>query len=46
MPGGAGLSLAGNEHKLSLGLAALLLITYTAAAATAGWVTTLRRDVA
>ena len=46
MPGGAGLSLAGNEHKLSLGLALLLLITYTAAAATAGWVTTLRRDVA
>jgi hypothetical protein len=46
MPGGAGLSLAGNEHKLSLGLAALLLITYTAAAAAAGWVTTLRRDVA
>ena len=46
MPGGAGLSLAGNEHKLSLGVAALLLITYTAAAATAGWVTTMRRDVA
>jgi hypothetical protein len=46
MPGGAGLSLAGNEHKLSLGVAALLLIIYTAAAATAGWVTTLRRDVA
>jgi hypothetical protein len=46
MPGGAGLSLAGNEHKLSLGLAALLLIIYTAAAAAAGWVTTLRRDVA
>jgi hypothetical protein len=45
MPGGAGLSLAGNEHKLSAGVAALLLITYTASAATAGWVTTLRRDV-
>jgi hypothetical protein len=46
MPGGAGLSLAGNEHKLSLGLAALILVTYTAAAAAAGWITTLRRDVA
>jgi hypothetical protein len=46
MPGGAGLSLAGNEHKLTLGVAALLLVTYTAAAAAAGWVTTLRRDVA
>lgn len=45
MPGGAGLSLAGNEHKLSLGVAAALLIAYTAAAAAAGWVTTLRRDV-
>ena len=46
MPGGAGLSVAGNEHRLSLGVAALLLVTYTAAAAAAGWVTTLRRDVA
>ena len=46
MPGGAGLSLAGNEHKLSLALAALLLVIYTAAAAAVGWVTTLRRDVA
>jgi hypothetical protein len=45
MPGGAGLSLAGNEHKLSLAIAAVLLIGYTAAAAAAGWVTTLRRDV-
>lgn len=45
MPGGAGLSLAGNEHKLSLAVAAVLLIGYTAAAAAAGWVTTLRRDV-
>jgi hypothetical protein len=45
MPGGAGLSLAGNEHKLSLGIAAVLLIAYTAAAATAGWITTQRRDV-
>jgi hypothetical protein len=46
MPGGAGLSLAGNAHKLSLGVAALILLTYTAAAAAAGWLTTLRRDVA
>src|SRR5262245_11597677 len=46
MPGGAGLSLAGNEHELSLGIAAILLIAYTSAAAAAGWVSTLRRDVA
>jgi ABC-2 type transport system permease protein len=45
MPGGAGLSLAGNEHKLSIGIAALLLFAYTATAAASGWVTTLRRDV-
>jgi hypothetical protein len=45
MPGGAGLSLAGNEHKLSVAVAAVLLIAYTAAAAAAGWVTTLHRDV-
>jgi ABC-2 type transport system permease protein len=46
MPGGAGLSLAGNEHKLSIAVAALLLVAYAAAASTAGWVATLRRDVA
>ena len=46
MPGGAGLSLAGNELELSIGDAALLHIAYTAAAAAAGWLTTLRRDVA
>jgi ABC-2 type transport system permease protein len=46
MPGGAGLSLAGNDHKLSIAVAALLLIAYTAVASAAGWVTTLRRDVA
>jgi ABC-type transport system involved in multi-copper enzyme maturation permease subunit len=45
MPGGVGLSLAGNEHKLSIAVAAVLLVTYTAAAAAAGWATTLRRDV-
>ena len=46
MPGGAGLSLAGNEHKLSIAVAALLLVAYAAAASTAGWIATLRRDVA
>jgi ABC-2 type transport system permease protein len=46
MPGGAGLSLAGNEHNLSIAVAALLLVAYAAAASTAGWVATLRRDVA
>jgi ABC-2 type transport system permease protein len=46
MPGGAGLSLAGNEHKLSIGIAALLLVVYAAAAGAAGWIATLRRDVA
>ena len=46
MPGGAGLSLAGNEHKLSIAVAGLLLIGYATAASAAGWLTTLRRDVA
>lgn len=46
MPGGAGLSLAGNEHRLSLAVAALLLLAYAAAAGAAGWAVTLRRDVA
>lgn len=46
MPGGAGLSLAGNEHKLSIGIAALLLVAYAVSAAASGWITTLRRDVA
>jgi ABC-2 type transport system permease protein len=46
MPGGAGLSLAGNEHKLSVTVAALLLATYAAIASAAGWLATLRRDVA
>ena len=45
MPGGVGLSLAGNEHKLSIAIAAVLLVTHTAAAAAAGWTATLRRDV-
>jgi hypothetical protein len=34
MPGGAGLSLAGNEHNLSIGVAAILLIAYTATKST------------
>ena len=46
MPGGAGLSLAGNNHQLSLAVAALLLLAYAAAASAAGWIATLRRDVA
>ena len=46
MPGGAGLSLAGNEHKLSIAAAALLLVLYAAAVSAAGWIGTLRRDVA
>jgi ABC-2 type transport system permease protein len=45
-PGGAGLSLAGNEHKLTTGAGALVLVGYAAAAAAAGWLATLRRDVA
>jgi ABC-2 type transport system permease protein len=45
MPGGAGLSLAGNEHKLSVVVAVVLLAAYAAVAAAAGWFTTLRRDV-
>jgi ABC-type transport system involved in multi-copper enzyme maturation permease subunit len=46
MPGGTGLALAGNEHKLSAGVAALLLILYATAAAAAGSIATVRRDVA
>ncbi len=44
-PGGAGLSLAGNEHKLSTAVGALVLVFYAATATAAGWVGTLRRDV-
>ncbi len=46
LPGGLGLALAGNDTKLSAAVAALLLILYAAAASAAGWVATLRRDVA
>jgi ABC-2 type transport system permease protein len=45
MPGGAGLSLAGNSEELSAAVAALLLVLYAAAAAAGGWRATLRRDV-
>ncbi len=46
LPGGLGLALAGNDTKLSAAVAALLLILYATAASAAGWVATLRRDVA
>jgi ABC-2 type transport system permease protein len=45
MPGGAGLALAGNSDALSAAAGGLLLVLYSAAAAVAGWVSTLRRDV-
>ena len=46
LPGGAGLTLAGNNQDLSVAVAALLLVAYAAAASAAGWIATLRRDVA
>jgi ABC-type transport system involved in multi-copper enzyme maturation permease subunit len=46
LPGAAGLALAGNTDKLPAAVAVLLLILYTAAASAAGWIATLRRDVA
>jgi hypothetical protein len=46
MPGGVGLSLAGNVDKLSVAVATLLLVLYAAAASAAGWLATLRRDIA
>jgi len=46
LPGGLGNALAGNTDDLTPAVAALLLILYAAAAATSGWVATLRRDVA
>jgi ABC-2 type transport system permease protein len=47
-PGAAGLALAGSiaDKLLSPTPAALMLVLYAAAAATAGWLATLRRDVA
>jgi ABC-2 type transport system permease protein len=46
-PGAAGLALAGSvaEKLLQPAPAALALVLYAAAAATAGWLATLRRDV-
>ncbi len=46
LPGGVGLSLAGNVDELSVAIAALLLLLYAAAASAAGWLVTLRRDIA
>jgi ABC-2 type transport system permease protein len=46
MPGGVGLSLAGNVDELSIAVATLLLVLYAAAASAAGWLATLRRDIA
>ena len=45
LPGGLGLSLAGNSDELSAAVAALLLVLYAAATSAAGWRATLRRDV-
>jgi hypothetical protein len=46
LPGVAGSELAGNTSDLAAGYAAILLVLYAAAAASVGWVATLRRDVA
>jgi len=46
LPGAAGLALAGNTDKLPAAVAVLLLVLYAAAASAAGWLATLRRDVA
>lgn len=46
MPGGAGLSFAGNSDELSAALGAVLLLLYAAAVSAAGWLATLRRDIA
>lgn len=46
LPGGVGLALAGNVDDLAAGVAIVLLVLYAAAASAAGWIATLRRDVA
>ncbi len=46
LPGGVGLALAGNVDRLSIAVAALLLVLYPAATSAAGWLATLRRDIA
>jgi ABC-type transport system involved in multi-copper enzyme maturation permease subunit len=46
LPGSAGSDLAGNTDALPVAAATALLVIYAAAAAAAGWIATLRRDVA
>ena len=46
LPGASGLELAGNTDDLAPAVAALLLVLYATAASAAGWLATLRRDVA
>jgi ABC-2 type transport system permease protein len=46
LPGGAGNALAGNTDDLPAAIAGLVLILYAAGASAAGWLATLRRDVA
>ena len=46
LPGAAGLSLAGNSDEVSAAVALLLLLFYAAATSAAGWLATLRRDIA
>jgi ABC-2 type transport system permease protein len=46
LPGGVGLALAGNSDELSAAVGGLLLVLYAAAASAAGWIETLRRDIA
>ncbi len=45
-PGGVGLALAGNSEQLAAAAGTALLVAYTAVTAAAGWLATLRRDVA
>lgn len=46
LPGGVGLSLAGNIEELPAAVAALLLALYATVASAAGWLATQRRDIA
>jgi ABC-type transport system involved in multi-copper enzyme maturation permease subunit len=45
-PGAAGLALAGKPDELSAALGTLMLVLYAGAVSAAGWLATLRRDVA
>jgi ABC-2 type transport system permease protein len=45
-PGGAGLALAGKPDELATAVGVALLVGYAAAVSAAGWLTTVRRDVA